>query len=93
MEVINNNLDTHENFDILEKAYDSSIEFIKCIINKYGNILEKRYILAANTFPKPIVNFDSFAENWFYKMQINYRNNLKDLILVEYGENKEKLSK
>ena len=88
-----NNLDTHENFDILEKAYDSSIEFIKCIINKYSNILEKRYILAANTFPKPIVNFDSFAENWFYKMQINYRNNLKDLILVEYGENKEKLSK
>ena len=88
-----NNLDVQENLNILENAYDSSIEFIKCIINKYNNLLEKRYILAYNQFPKPIVNFDSFAEKWFYEKLINYRKKLKDLILVEYGEDKKNLSK
>lgn len=78
-----NNLDTKKNIDILNKAYKSSLEFIKCLIKKYKNV-ENRFFLASSRIPKPIVNFDLFASKLISKKQIDLRENLKELELLKH---------
>ena len=80
-----NNLDTKENIDILNEAYKSSFEFIKCIFKKYKNV-GKRFLLASSKVPKSIVAFDSFADEWILKKQKDLRENLKELNLLKFGK-------
>ena len=81
------NIDSKENIKILKIAYNTFIEFIKCIITKYDYLgLENRYILASSKMPKPIVNFDKNAESWFLERQKIFRQNLREISLVKYGD-------
>ena len=81
------NKDSLENIKILKIAYNTFIAFIKCIINKYEYFgLVNRYILASSKMPKPIVNFDKNAESWFLERQKNFRQNLREIPLVKYGD-------
>jgi len=80
------NIDSKENIKILKIAYNSFIEFIKRMIEKYDFLgLENRYILASSKMPKPIVNFDSNAASWFLERQKIFRQNLREISLVKYG--------
>ena len=42
-----NNLDAHEKINILDCAFEASIDFIKCMIGKY-KILKNRFLLATS---------------------------------------------
>ena len=79
------NIESIQNMNILFKAFDSSISFIKCILKKY-NYIKNRFLLASSKMQKPIVTFDDFAENWFLEMQKEYRKNLRDFPLVLFNE-------
>ena len=84
--IIENNKESKENLDILEEAYNSTIEFIKCILKNY-NCLKNKFLLASSKMPKPIINYDNFASNWFYEKQKFLREKLRDLPLVKCDEN------
>jgi len=84
--IIENNKESKENLDILEEAYNSMIEFIKCILKKY-NFLKNTFLLASSKIPKPIINYDNFASNWFYEKQKWLREKLRDLPLIDCDDN------
>ena len=86
-----NNLETQENMELINKAFDTSIEFIKCILEKYKYI-RHRFLLASSKLPKPIVTFDSYAESWIKERQKIFREKLKDLPLLEFGNKNYNLS-
>ena len=81
-----NNEESKENLDILEEAYNSMIEFIKCILKKY-KFLKNKYLLASSKMPKPITYFDDFTKNWFYEKQKYFREKISDLPLIKYDIN------
>ena len=81
----NNNSDAQENINILEQAFEASIQFIKCILTSYN--VENRYLLAISKKPKPIVNFDTDSDKWFDNKQIYLRENLRDCKIVKHENN------
>ena len=80
-----NNLDAQENINILDCAFEASIDFIKCMIGKY-KILKNRFLLASSKKPKAIVNFDTYTDDWINEKQKYLRNKLRDCKLVNYGK-------
>jgi len=81
------NIDSKENIKILKISYNTFIEFIKRMIEEYDELgLENRYILASSKMPKPIVNFDTNAASWFLERQKIFRQNLREISLVKYGD-------
>ena len=86
-----NNLDTQGNLNILNEAYKSSIEFTKLILKKYKNVTN-RFLLASTKFPKSVVTLDSYAYKWFFEKLVYYREQLRDILLLKYG-NYHKLEK
>ena len=85
------NLETQENMKLINKAFDTSIEFIKCMLEKYKYI-RHRFLLASSKLPKPIVTFDSYAQSWIEERQKIFREKLKDLPLLEFGNKHYNLS-
>ena len=63
----------------------SSIEFIKCILEQ-NDFLKNRYLLASSKKPKAIVNFDSDSDKWFLDKQIYLRKVLRNFKIVKKGE-------
>ena len=79
-----NNTDSNDNMKILDEAYQTSLAFIKCILTKYKNLMN-RFILASSKMPKPIVKFDDYANDWFYQKQKEYRQGLREITLLKFG--------
>ena len=78
-----NNFDVHENLNILSEAYDSAIKFIELILKKYNYKLVNKFLLANSRFPKSIVNFDEYAENWFLEKQKYFREKIRNFKLIK----------
>ena len=77
------NSETQKNMMLINEAYDASIDFIKCMLEKYP-YLKHRFYLASSKLPKPIFTFDSYAQSWIEERQKLFRQKLKDLPLVNF---------
>lgn len=80
-----NNTDSNDNVKILDEAYQTSLTFINCILTKYKNIMN-RFILASSKMPKPIYPFDNYTKDWFYEKQKEYRQGLREMRLLKFGD-------
>ena len=83
---LNGNLNDEaiENRKILEKAYESGIEFIKYIIDQTKS---KLYLLAKSNIPEAPQKYDKFALEWFINQQIIWRKKLLELKLLRDDDN------
>ena len=78
------NTDSNDNMKILDEAYQASLAFINCILTKYKNIMN-RFILASSKIPKPKIVFDKYAKDWFYQKQKEYRQGLRKIPILKFG--------
>ena len=77
------NQEAIENRKIIEHAIESSIIFIKWLLE---NNVDKRYLLAKSRIPEPPQKYDDIAINWFIGQQKKLRKELTKLRLLKDGE-------
>ena len=74
------NQEAIENRKIIEHAIESSIIFIRWLLE---NNVDKRYLLAKSRIPEPLQKYDDIAINWFIDQQKKLRKELTKLRLLK----------